>query len=159
MAPGAEARAEARTASAFTHPRGQRRLVLARRRTPGRAGTRGEGAPSGTFRPVGLGSIPICIVLGLDLPVRSLHAGIEAQVRLLCASTSVARSGGWLGQCFREERQAAIDVWLRSIAAAARPSVQARARCGAASHADVSGSRAVTPDAASCTMHEVTVLQ
>ena len=57
---GAEARAATRTAPALTRPGERRGLVIAaRRRTPGRSETRGESAPAGTFRPLGMGSTPI----------------------------------------------------------------------------------------------------
>ena len=49
-------------------------------------------APARALRPDRLGPAPLRAALGLDLSLRGLHAGAEAQARLLRAAAAVARS-------------------------------------------------------------------
>ena len=76
-------------------------------------------------------------LLGLGLPLRGVHAGAEAQARLLRAPAPVAGPGDRLGQRLRRGGRASRDVRIRAGRAAARGGLQARAGIGARRHAEV----------------------
>src|SRR6185436_8136944 len=99
-----------------------------RRRRRGRAAAgavRSRGARSRTLR----------AAVGMDLPVRGLHAGGQAGPRLLRAAAVVARPRDWLGQRGGQGRRARDRHRLYQRPGAARADVCARARGGAGTNA------------------------
>ena len=58
-------------------------------------------SPARALRPGRLGSAPLRAALGLDLSLRGLHAGAEANARLLRAAAAVARCGRSAGRTRR----------------------------------------------------------
>ena len=83
--------------------------------------------------------------LGLGLSLRGVHAGGQAQARLLRAATPVARPCRRLGKRLAEERGASIGPRLRRVVPAAGSGVWSRARGRATSSAPISQSRRLTP--------------
>src|SRR5690606_27293953 len=82
---GPEAGVGARTATAAAWAGGGRGLAMAagrKCRQPSLEG-RSTGAPADAVRSTGVGPPPLRAVLGMGLPVRSLHARAQAQAGLL----------------------------------------------------------------------------
>src|SRR6185369_11260934 len=68
-----------------------RRLVLAGGREGGAAGPAGKGAAADSLRPAGARPAPLRALVGVGLPIRSLHAGAETPARLLRSPAPLAR--------------------------------------------------------------------
>jgi hypothetical protein len=65
---------------------------------------------AGAVRPDCVGSPALRAALGLAVPLRSVHAGGQAQARVLRAAAAVAGPRDWLGESLDEERRTAADV-------------------------------------------------
>ena len=120
---------------------------------------RRDAAPARALRPGRLGPAPLRAVLGLGLPLRGLHAGRQAQARLLRAAAAVARAGDRLGQPGLARRPARCRLgYVAGRAPREPPSARAldeelaritvflrlSGRCSAASSAPTASSRADT---------------
>src|SRR5712671_6548902 len=90
-----------------------------------------------------MGSRSLRTTLGLDLPLRSLHASGQAQARLLRAADTLAQPRNRMGQPIGKKRRANLRVRLHQITAA-RPHLQARTRSRTSSHAIFSGTRVLS---------------
>ena len=75
-------------------------VVLARRREPalGASCARRPRPPARAVRPDRLGPAPLRAALGLDVPLRGVHAGAPARARLLRIAAALGRPGRRLGQ-------------------------------------------------------------
>jgi uncharacterized protein YcaQ len=113
------------------------RLVLAGGGEPGGLHGAGFRSPADALRPRRARPGPLRAAVGLGLPLRGVHAGVQTAARLLRASAPVARPCDRLGQSLRTQRRAPKRRRVRRVAAS-RPLLPPRARGRARSDAGFS---------------------